>query len=131
MQRSGPCSWRRRVVLNPSATVSPNRLSFSCPAQCCHCTRGLSKFEAVRKEGTTRTSARTCGPYTLASCAHHVAPSAEYPACPSSEYSTTSLSSCSEWSHPRAYSDDNQNARASYRLSTVEGIQKDMIYTVQ
>ena len=69
----------------------------------------------------------TCGPYTLAPCAHHVAPSAEYPACPSSEYSTPSLSSCSESSYPRAYSDDKQKASASYSLSTVEGIQQDMM----
>ena len=46
---------------------------------------------------TTRTSVqeRPCGPYSLAPCAHHVAPSTEYPACPSSEYSTPSLSACS------------------------------------
>ena len=37
-------------------------------------------------------SGTTCGPYSLAPCAHHVAPSTEYPACPSSEYSTPSLS---------------------------------------
>merc|ERR1712135_16389 len=29
-------------------------------------------------------SGTTCGPYSLAPCAHHVAPSAEYPACPTS-----------------------------------------------
>ena len=64
---------------------------------------------------------------TLATCAHHVTPSAEYPACPSSEYPTTSLSSCSEPSYPRAYTDDKQEAGALHCLSTVEGIQEDMI----
>ena len=46
---------------------------------------------------------------TLAPCAHHVTPSAEYPA------------------YPRTYSDDKRKANASYGLSTVEGIQEDMI----
>ena len=30
-------------------------------------------------------SGTSCGPYSLAPCAHHVAPSTEYPACPTSE----------------------------------------------
>ena len=47
-----------------------------------------------------RTSALTCGPYTLVSCDHHVTPSAEYTAFPSSEYSTPSISSCRESSYP-------------------------------
>lgn len=72
-------------------------------------------------------SGTTCGPYSLAPCAHHVAPSTEYPACPSSEYSTPSLSACSESSYPKAYSDDKQKASASYSLSTVQGIQQDMM----
>ena len=74
-----------------------------------------------------RTSALTCGPYTLVPCAHHVTPSAEYTALPSSEYSTPSLSSCSESSYPRVYNDDKQKTSASYSLSTVEGIQQNMI----
>ena len=46
---------------------------------------------------------------------------------PSSRISTHSLSSCSELSYPRVYSDDKQKASASYSLGTVEGIQQDMI----
>ena len=64
---------------------------------------------------------------TLAPCADHLTPSAEYLGCPSSVFSTTSLSSCSEPSYPRAYCDDKQKGSASYGLSTVEGIQEDMI----
>merc|ERR1712107_129041 len=36
-------------------------------------------------------------------------------------------SACSESSYPKAYSDDKQKASASYSLSTVQGIQQDMM----
>ena len=72
-------------------------------------------------------SGTTCGPYSLAPCAYHVAPSTEYPACPSSENSTPSLLACSESSYLKAHSDNKQKASASYSLSTVQGIQQDMM----
>ena len=72
-------------------------------------------------------SGTTCGPYLLAPCAYHVAPSTVCPVCPSSGCSTPSLYACSESSCPKAYSVDTQNSSASYSLSTVQEIQKDMM----
>ena len=43
-------------------------------------------------------SGTTCGPYSLAPCAHHVAPSTEYLVCPSSEYSTAVTLCIVHWS---------------------------------
>ena len=43
-------------------------------------------------------SGTTCGPYSLAPCAHHVAPSTEYPVCPSSDYSTAVTLCIVHWS---------------------------------
>ena len=69
-------------------------------------------------------SGTTCGPYTLAPCAHQVKPFTEYPECSSSENSTPSLFACSESSYLKAYRDDKQKNSAAYSLSTVEGIQQ-------
>ena len=71
-------------------------------------------------------SGTTCGPYSMAPCAYHVAPSTVYPACPTSEYSTP-FYACSELSYPKAYSEDTQKASASYSLSSVQGIQQNMM----
>eukprot|EP00812_Abedinium_dasypus_P014036 NODE_754_length_1375_cov_1277.277273.p1 GENE.NODE_754_length_1375_cov_1277.277273~~NODE_754_length_1375_cov_1277.277273.p1 ORF type:complete len:371 (+),score=93.74 NODE_754_length_1375_cov_1277.277273:64-1113(+) len=69
----------------------------------------------------------TCGPYTLAPCAHHVDPSPAYPACPSSEYPTPEMGSeCSESQYSTSYSADKKKASNSYSLSSVEKIQRDM-----
>ena len=69
-------------------------------------------------------SGTTCGPYTLAPCAHHVKPFTECPGFSSSENSTPSLFACSESSYLKACRDDKQKISASYSLSTVEGIQQ-------
>ena len=69
-------------------------------------------------------SGTTCGPYTLAPCAHQVKPVTEYPECSSSENSTPSLFACSESSYLKAYRDDKQRTSAAYSLSTVTGTQQ-------
>jgi len=70
----------------------------------------------------------TCKPYTLAPCAHHVAPG-KYPACPSSEYPTPKCSSsCSEGSYTTGYSGDKLKAKSAYSVSGVQNIMND-IYT--
>jgi len=70
---------------------------------------------------------KTCGPYSLAPCAHHV-DSTVYPACPSSEYSTPSISSCTEASYGMNYKDDKIKAGSAYDLSgNIPKIQQDVM----
>merc|ERR1712032_1377241 len=69
----------------------------------------------------------TCGPYTLAPCAHGVPATEKYPACPSSEYSTPSISECSETTYPKKYSDDKIKTTDSYSLNGIAAIQADMV----
>ena len=53
LQRPGGCSRRRWVVQNPCATVSPSRLSCSCPVWCCHCWEACSNSRS-RRSGSSR-----------------------------------------------------------------------------
>lgn len=70
----------------------------------------------------------TCMPYTLAPCAHHVAPG-KYPACPSSEYPTPKCTStCPESGYSTPFSEDKLKAKSAYSLSGVQNIMQD-IYT--
>lgn len=70
----------------------------------------------------------TCAPYSLAPCAHHVAPSSQYPACPSKEYPTPKIGSkCTEHSYGKSYSADKKKAAQAYSLSSVKNIQMDMM----
>eukprot|EP01035_Chromulina_nebulosa_P017232 gene17232-22758_t len=74
-------------------------------------------------------SGSTCKPYSLQSCAHHVAPPDGMVACDSiSEYNTpTCSSSCTESAYKVAYSNDKHFASSSYSLKTVKNIQKDLM----
>jgi len=69
----------------------------------------------------------SCGPYSLAPCAHHVPATEKYPVCPSSEYSTPSLKECTESSYGKKYADDKIKATDSYSLSGIAAIQADMV----
>ena len=90
------------------------------------CERNTFKITGVVTGGdhTDIGSGTTCGPDTLAPCAHQVKPFTEYTGRSSSENSTPSLFACSESSYLKAYRDDKQKNSASYSLSTVEGIQQ-------
>jgi len=77
---------------------------------------------------------QTCGPYSLAPCAHHVPATEKYPACPSDEYSTPSLSACSESTYAKDYKSDKIHADSAYDLSFSNGkaagmekVQRDMM----
>merc|ERR1711904_65351 len=69
----------------------------------------------------------TCGPYSLAPCAHHVPATEKYPACPSDEYPTPKLNACTESSYSKQYSDDKIHATDSYSLNGVSAIQADIM----
>merc|ERR1712194_41431 len=68
----------------------------------------------------------TCGPYTLAPCAHHVPATSKYPTCPTNEYSTPSLKACQQ-GYSKSYSVDKIKASGSYSLSGVAKIQSDIV----
>jgi len=74
---------------------------------------------------------QTCGPYSLAPCAHHVPATEKYPACPSSEYSTPSLKKCSEAAYAKEYSDDKIKAASAYDLSCGSFSSSDCLEKVQ
>ena len=78
------------------------------------CERNTFKITGVVTGGnyTDIGSGTTCGPYTLAPCAHHVKPFTEHLECSSSENSTPSIFACSESSYLKAYRDDNQKISA-------------------
>merc|ERR1712137_79324 len=69
----------------------------------------------------------SCGPYSLAPCAHHVPTTSKYPVCPSSEYPTPSLKTCSESAYSKDYSSDKIKATDSYSLNGIQAIQADMV----
>jgi len=73
------------------------------------------------------TDGSTCQPYSLAPCAHHVAPTPKYKKCPSSEYPTPKCSkSCSESNYKKSYSSDKTKAKSAYSLSSEEDIMADI-----
>ena len=49
---------------------------------------------------------KSCKPYSLQPCAHHVPATSKYPVCPSAEYSVKCDKSCSESSYSTSYADD-------------------------
>jgi cathepsin B len=62
---------------------------------------------------------KSCKPYELKPCAHHVPPTAKYPACPSSEYSVKCTKTCSESSYSKSYADDKVHEGTATNLNTV------------
>jgi cathepsin B len=49
---------------------------------------------------------KSCKPYPLQPCAHHVPATSKYPVCPSAEYSVKCDKTCSESSYSTSYADD-------------------------
>jgi len=74
---------------------------------------------------------QTCGPYSLAPCAHHVPPTDKYPACPDSEYPTPSLKECSEAAYAKEYTEDKIKAASAYDLSCGTFSASDCLEKVQ
>lgn len=73
-------------------------------------------------------SGKTCLPYSLKPCAHHVPPTSKYPKCPSSEYPTPSCSqSCSESKYGTDYSSDKKKGGNAYSVSGVEKIKQELM----
>jgi len=72
---------------------------------------------------------KTCKPYSLKSCAHHVTPPDGMVACDTlPSYSTPKCTStCSESAYTKAYSNDKHKADSSYTVKTVANIQKELI----
>ena len=71
----------------------------------------------------------SCKPYSMQSCAHHVAPPPGMPACDDvPSYKTPKCStSCNEASYGTAYSKDKFFAKSSYSIKGVENIQKEIM----
>jgi len=74
-------------------------------------------------------SGSTCKPYTLPSCAHHVAPPAGMVACDTlPEYSTpTCTSTCSETAYGVTYAKDKHLASSTYSIKGVTNIQQELM----
>lgn len=70
----------------------------------------------------------TCLPYSLAPCAHHVAPTPKYPACPGNEYPTPACKhKCSETSYSKTYASDKTKGKGAYSVSGVQNIMQDLV----
>jgi cathepsin B len=71
----------------------------------------------------------SCDPYSLQSCAHHVAPPAGMVACDTlPEYDTPKcVSSCPDKSYKGVYSSDKHKASSSYSVKGVEKMQQELM----
>jgi cathepsin B len=71
----------------------------------------------------------TCKPYSMQSCAHHVAPPAGMVACDTlPSYDTPKCtSSCNDAKYKTAYSSDKVKAATSYTVKGVENMQKELM----
>jgi cathepsin B len=73
---------------------------------------------------------KTCKPYSMQSCAHHVTPPAGMVGCETlPSYSTPKCAStCSDAGYKaHAYSADKHKAKTSYSVKTVENMQKELM----
>ncbi len=72
---------------------------------------------------------KTCKPYSLPSCAHHVDPPAGMVACDTlPEYKTPKCTNtCSESAYPVAYSKDKVKALSSYSVKGITNMQKELM----
>jgi len=71
----------------------------------------------------------TCKPYSMQSCAHHVAPPAGMVACDTlPSYSTPKCAStCTDTKYGTAYKTDKHMAKTSYSVKTAENMQKELM----
>jgi cathepsin B len=74
-------------------------------------------------------SGSTCKPYSLMSCAHHVAPPPGMVGCDTiPSYKTPACTNtCSESNYGTAYSKDKYFAKSSYSIKGVENIQREIM----
>jgi len=71
---------------------------------------------------------KTCLPYSLKPCAHHVPPSSKYPQCPSQEYPTPRCTrQCSESTYSKSYSDDKTKGQSAYSVQGENDIQNELM----
>lgn len=71
----------------------------------------------------------SCEPYTLESCAHHVAPPAGMVACDTlPEFATPKcVSTCNEKNYKTSYSTDKHKASSSYSVKGADNMQKELM----
>merc|ERR1712037_686481 len=69
----------------------------------------------------------TCGPYTLAPCAHHVPATEKYPACPSSEYPSPKCKKTCEDAYPGNFNDDKLHASKTYSVRGETQIMQELV----
>ena len=69
---------------------------------------------------------KTCRPYSLKACAHHVPATPKYPACPTDEYPTPRCSKQCESGYPTEYSQDKTKASKAYSINGVDKIMSDI-----
>eukprot|EP01060_Flectonema_neradi_P026849 TRINITY_DN362_c0_g1_i10.p1 TRINITY_DN362_c0_g1~~TRINITY_DN362_c0_g1_i10.p1 ORF type:complete len:347 (+),score=89.19 TRINITY_DN362_c0_g1_i10:48-1043(+) len=69
----------------------------------------------------------SCRPYTLAPCAHHVAPTPKYPACPSSEYPTPKCTKQCGTGYSVSYADDKHKGKKAYSVRGEENIMTELM----
>ncbi len=87
----------------------------------------FSKTGVVTGGDYGESDGKTCLPYSLKPCAHHVT-SSKYEPCPTQEYPTPKCSkSCSDSNYPTQYSDDKKKASSAYSVSGVAKIQTDIM----
>ena len=70
---------------------------------------------------------KSCKPYTLKPCAHHVPPTSKYPACPSQEYSVQCKKTCSEDKYSKSYASDKTKGTKAFSLTSVEQMQTEIM----
>merc|ERR1711968_131897 len=99
------------------------------------CDGGNSAWDWLTEEGvctggdyTDIGSGKTCLPYSLAPCAHHVPATIKYPKCPSSEYpSPRCTGKCSEKSYATSKKQDKVKAKRAFSVRGVSNIQKELM----
>jgi len=73
-------------------------------------------------------SGKSCLPYSLAPCAHHVPATSKYPKCPSSEYpSPRCTGQCSEKSYATSKKQDKFKAKRAFSVRGVSKIQQELM----
>ena len=99
------------------------------------CDGGNSAWNWFRSVGvvtggdyTDKGSGKSCLPYSLAPCAHHVPATSKYPKCPAGEYpSPRCTNKCSDSAYPTSKSADKMKAAQAYSVRGVSKIQTEIM----
>ena len=71
---------------------------------------------------------KTCSPYSLQGCAHHVAPTGDEPACDDlPNYKTPACPRACESGYPLDFNKDKHFATSSYGIHGVENMQRELM----